>query len=209
MKKIFVQFIVMIISAVSFGQNFEGKITYQNNYTSKIPGATSEQLSLMMGDKQEFFIKDNNYKSTLNGSMLQWQLYESGTNKLYTKMSGSETLLWNDAGVNEDEIIKTEINKNVIEVLGYRCDELILTCKNGVQKFYFNSQLAVDAAIFANHKYGNWYDVISRSNALPLKSIIENPQFTLLSTATMVMPMKIEKSFFELPANSKSEKSPY
>ncbi|MEO6668331.1 MAG: hypothetical protein ABIN36_02575 [Ferruginibacter sp.] len=209
MKKIFVQFIVMIISAVSFGQNFEGKITYQNNYTSKIPGATSEQLSLMMGDKQEFFIKDSNYKSTLNGSMLQWQLFESGTNKLYTKMSGSETLLWNDAGVNDDEIIKTEINKNVIEVLGYRCDELILTCKNAVQKFYFNSQLAVDAAIFANHKYGNWYDVISRSNALPLKSIIENPQFTLVSTATMVMPMKLEKSFFELPANSKSEKSPY
>jgi hypothetical protein len=46
----------------------------------------------------------------------------------------------------------------------------------------------------------NWYEYISRSNALPLKAVVDNAQFTWESIATEVQEMKLEKSFFELPA---------
>jgi hypothetical protein len=60
-----------------------------------------------------------------------------------------------------------------------------------------------------NHKFGNWYTFLSKSNSLPLKSIIDNAQFTVESTATEVKEMKLDKAFFDLPANLKTMKSPY
>jgi hypothetical protein len=53
-------------------------------------------------------------------------------------MSNSETVFWSDANIQGDEVLKVDVNKNVSEILGYKCDEVILTCKSGVQKYYFN-----------------------------------------------------------------------
>jgi len=163
----------------------------------------------MMGAKYEYYIKDGNYKSTTNGLMFQWQLYVNKDNKLYNKLASSETLLWNDGAVNTDSVLKVQLNEGVTEIIGYKCDELIFTCKSGIQKYYFNKKLAVDPKLFVNHKFMNWYEYISRSNALPLKAVVENNQFTWESVATEVQDMKLEASFFELPANMATTKSPY
>ena len=198
-----------LFAITSFGQTFEGKIVYKNSYKSKMPNVTDEQFTAMMGSTQEYFIKDGDYKSVANGSFFQWQLYINKDNKLYTKMTNSEILLWNDGAANSDEILKGEVNKGVTEILGYKCDELILTCKSGIQKYYFNIKFSVDPKLFINHKFGNWYDFVSKSNSLPLKSIVDNGQFTLESVATEVKESKVDKTLFELPANSKTMKSPY
>ena len=124
-------------------------------------------------------------------------------------MSNSETVFWNDGNTNSDSVLNVEINKGVTEILGYKCDEVILTCKSGVQKYYFNSKLSVDTKLFTNHKFGNWYDYLSKTNSLPLKSIIETAQFTMESVATEVKPMKLDTKTFELPTGIKTEKNPY
>ena len=205
-----ITFLVAALFAISsFGQSFEGKIVYQNAYKSKIPNVTDEQFTTMMGATQEYFIKNGDYRSVANGSLFQWQLYVNTDNKLYSKMANTETLLWNDGAANTDEILKAEINKDVIEILGYKCDELVLTCKSGIQKYYFNTKLSVDTKLFVNHKFGNWYDFLSKSNSLPLKSIVTNGQFTLESVATAIKEMELDKTFFDLPAGSKTMKSPY
>ena len=209
MKKTITLLLVIFLTIYSFAQNFEGKIVYKNSYKSKMTAVSDDQFNAMMGSVQEYYIKEGDYKSVVNGSMFQWQLYVNTDNKLYTKMANAETLIWNDGAVNPDTVVKAAINKGVTEILGYKCDELILTCKSGVQKYYYSSKLSVDIKLFANHQFGNWYDFLSKSNALPLKSIIDNAQFVLESIATEVKPMKLEKTFFELPANTKTMKSPY
>jgi hypothetical protein len=209
MVKTIISIIASLFTVVSFAQNFEGKIVYKNVYKSKAANITDDQFTAMMGSAQEYYIKDGDYKSIANGTFFQWQLYVNKENKLYTKMVSSESLLWNDGAANSDQVLKTEINKSVIEILGYKCDELILTCKSGTQKYYFNATLSVDKKIFANHKYGNWFAFLSNSNSLPLKSIVESKDFVLESIATEVLPLKLEKVFFELPANAKTIKSPF
>ncbi|MEP7107785.1 MAG: hypothetical protein ABI760_07380 [Ferruginibacter sp.] len=209
MTKTIIFLLATVISTSAVGQTFEGKITYTNSFKSKTPNMKSEQFNKMMGTTLEYYIRNGDYKSVANGSLLQWQLYVNSENKLYTKMANSDTLIWNDGAVNADEVLKSELNKGAAEVLGYKCDELILTCKSGIQKYYFNSKLSVDAAVFIKHKYGNWYFFISKTNSLPLKIVIENEQFLLESTATTVTAVKLEKAFFDLPPNSKTIKSPY
>lgn len=209
MKRTITFLLSILLTITAFGQNFEGKIVYKSTYQSKMPNLTDEQFTTMMGSTQEYYIKNGYYKSLVNGSLIQWQLYVNKDNKLYNKMSNSETILWNDGATNTDEILKVEINKGVVEILGYTCDELILTCKSGIQKYYFNSKLSVDAALYSNHKFGNWYYILSQSRSLPLKSIIESEHFTLVSIATAIENMKLEDALFELPVGMDTMKSPY
>jgi hypothetical protein len=105
--------------------------------------------------------------------------------------------------------LKSELNKNVIEVLGYKCDELVLTCKSGVQKYYFNSKFKIDAKLFENHKFGNLYEYMSKAKALPLKLVIENAQFSMESVAASIEEQKINDEIFVLPTGATLEKSPY
>lgn len=209
MKKLKLLLLLLITFSFAYAQSFEGKVVYKNNYKSKIASVTNEQFNSMMGTTQEFFIKAGNYRSTANGTFFQWQLYSNKDNKLYSKMSNSQAVLWNDGSANTDEVIKAEVNKGVMNILGHQCDELILTCKSGVQKYYYSSRLKVDPKLFEKHKFGNWNEVMSRTSALPLRMIIDNPQFTLESSATEIVPMKLDDKLFELPADSKLEKSPY
>lgn len=208
-KKIIAITCVLLASITVFGQPFEGKITYTNTYKSKNTKISDQQWTTMLGSNQEYFIKGGEYKSITNGTFVQWQLYSNKDNRLYIKMANTETLLWNDASIQGDEVLKVEVNKKVTEILGYKCDEVILTCKSGVQKYYFNSKLSINTKLFANHKFGNWFEYLSKSKSLPLKSIIDTAQFTLESTATEVHRTKLDAKMFELPAGAKTEKSPY
>jgi hypothetical protein len=207
--KTLIFFLSVLFSVTSFAQTFEGKITYKNKYKSKAPSVTDAQLTSMMGGKYEYYIKNGDYKSTTNGLLLQWQVYVNKDNKLYNKMSSSEALLWNDCGVNTDSILNVELHEGVTEIIGYTCDELVFTCKSGVQKYYFSKKISVDPKLFVNHKYFNWYEFVSRSNALPLKAIVDNNQFTWESVAQEVQEMKLETAFFQLPAGATTMKSPY
>ena len=208
--KIFCSFLLtIVITIVSYGQSFEGEIIYQNVYKSKIPNLTDEKFTSLMGSKQDYFVKGGEYKSVSNGDLLQWQIYIPAENKMYTKMSNNEAALWTDAGTNPDSVIGMVLNKKVMDILGYSCDELILNCKSGTQKYYFNSKLSLDSKLYEKHKYGNWSAFVSRSNAMPLKIELDNAQFTLTSTAVEVKPMKLEDSIFQLPSGMKTDKSPY
>ncbi len=189
--------------------NFEGKIKYKISYKSKIPNVSDEQLTAMMGGIQEYYLKSGDYKSVMNGSFMQWQLYIKKDNKLYNKISTSPDILWIDGSENKDSVLKSEIKSNVIQILGYNCDELTLTCKSGIQKYYYNAGLAIDPALFTNHKYGNWIEFVSRSKAVPLKAIVDTEQMTVESTAEELKEMILDKSLFELPADATTKKSPF
>ena len=208
MKKI-LTIILTFLTVTALSQSFEGKITYHTVYKSKIPNVSDEQLTAMMGSSQDYLIKGGNYKSNTNGTMLLWQLYLNTDNKLYSKMPDSEVILWNDGGQYNDTVLSVELNKDVAEILGYKCDELILTCQSGIQKYYFNSKLGVDVSLYTKHLYGNWYDYLKEAKALPLKSVVDTEQFSLTSLATEVKAMKIDDSEFKLPPNAKTAKNPY
>jgi hypothetical protein len=201
--------LLLLIAVQANAQNFEGKVIFKNSYKSKIPNVTDEQFTAMMGTSQEYLIKGGDYKMKTNGTLFQYQLYVNADNKLYNKMANSEKLLWNDGAINPDEVIKAEVNKNATTILGNSCDELVLTCKSGVQKYYYSSKYKIDAKLYEKHKFGNWHEFLSRANAVPLKIVVDNPQFVIESIATEIIPMKLDSKEFELPAGAQTEKSPY
>ncbi|HEY9195061.1 MAG TPA: hypothetical protein VIM77_02310, partial [Mucilaginibacter sp.] len=95
MKKLVITLSLITVCFAASAQVFEGKIIYNNTIKSKVPNISDEQFTTMMGSIQNYYVKGGDYRSELNGTLLQWQLYINKDNKLYTKMSNSTAALWN------------------------------------------------------------------------------------------------------------------
>lgn len=201
--------LLLLVTATADGQYFEGKVVYETAFKSKTADLTLEQITAEMGTKQEYYIKGGSYRSVMYGSDIEWALYVSSENRLYSKFADKDVLIWADAGSNSNKIKSIKINKSVTDILGYRCDEAILETNTGIEKYYFSSEIGIDPSLYVRHKLGNWYDLIKATRSLPLKSVIEYPQFTYISMATEITPRKLNQEDFELPKGIKTEKSPY
>ena len=199
MKPILLLTALYCVSLMLAEQPFEGEIVYQNTLKSKIPGTSDRKLTDLFGAVQEYFIRGGDYKSISNGTFSQWQLYRNAENRLYNKNSTSDTIYWDDAGFNNNKVLQTEIRHTGDTIAGYSCDELIMTCTNGIETYYFSSKLAIDTTAFGKHLYGHWNEYVAITHSLPLKMIISFPQFDYAAVAVAVKPMHLENKFFELP----------
>ena len=190
-------------------QSFEGEIIYQLNYKSKVPSISDEQFNEMMGTTQNYFFKEGNYKALMNGTGMEWQLYNNAENKLYNKLADSNMAYWIDASKEGNTIQEVLINKKALKILGYECDEVIFVCKNGNEKYYFNSELSIDISLFENHALGHWFDYLKISGALPMMAYIETPECIIKSTAVKIDPKKLNSDIFKIPEGVMTEKSPF
>jgi hypothetical protein len=177
---------------------FEGKIIYSNRFTSKVKNLSDEQLSMIVGTKQEYFIKGSSYKSILNGQSIVLQQYDHQNNRLYNKRYNVDTLYWFDASRNTDSIESFEIKVKVEKVLGKECNAIIMRTKSGITTIYYASSYQIDSKAYGKHKYNNWAFYLSQTNALPLKIVIENRQFKMESTATEITPLIFDETFFKM-----------
>jgi hypothetical protein len=200
-------FSLLLFTTQVSAQNFEGEVVYSNRFTSKIQNFTDEQLGAMIGTKQEYFIKDGNYKSFLNGQSVTMQLYDYRTNRLYSKTVKTDTLYWFDASINTDGVLGFEIKKNADTILGNQCDALIMKTKTGSTTIFYTNQYKVNDKAFVNHNYSNWAFFTSKTGALPLKTIIETNQFKMVSTATEIKSMKLGDEYFNIDAKIPTKKS--
>jgi hypothetical protein len=199
MNKILVLIIALLTSVMSISQSFEGKIIYQNTYESKTPNVGNGQLNLLMGTLQEYVIKGGNYKSTFNGQFNQFQLYRSIENKLYNKFSNAEALFWSDGAIEGEKVIDLNIIKNKETILGMSCDELTMKTIKGVYIYYYNAKYSINPDLYKGHFFGNWYFYVKESKAVPLRIIMDTPEFKSISTAIKIEEHKVEDTYFELP----------
>lgn len=200
--KIFI-LLILLSPFVCLAQSFEGKISYANSYKSKSPQMKDEQLTTMMGTIQDYFIKGGDYKSILNGSFVKEQRYNSSENKGYTLTANSDLNYWEDYSKNKDVVTSSEVEKGKETVMGVLCDVLIVYTPKSKTAYYYSSKYGVNPALFKQHVYGNWYYLMSKTNALPLKTVYQSEQFTLTSTAISITPMKLEAKVFEAPDKNK------
>lgn len=201
--------LVALVFSIGFayGQHFEGEIIYSNHITSKMQNFTDEQLTAIMGTKQEYFIKGGNYKSLFNGQSIQMQLYDYTTNRMYNKTPKSDTLYWFDASTNTDTVISFEIKKDAEKILGYSCDAIVMKTQTGTTTIYYSSKYKIDSNLYTKHNYSNWAFYLSQTKALPLKTVVETNQFKLESTAVEIKPMNLGADYFNIDHQTPIKKS--
>ena len=184
-------------------QDFEGMLVYSVNYESKSSDVTSDQLNSLMGTKQWYAIKGGNYKSVFNGNFIKLQIYRSDENRNYSLTAKSDILYYEDYSENKDKASSYEIKKNQDTIMGVPCDLIIVKAEKSKTSYYFNSSYKVNPELFKGHNYGNWYYMVSKTKALPLKTVMETEQFIMTSIATEVKPMQLKDYVFEIQNKDK------
>jgi hypothetical protein len=191
-NRLLLLFGLIYISDKLFCQSyFEGEIIYANVFESKTQRFTSEQLRMMIGYKQDYFIKGGNYKATTNGFAIEMQLYDDKTNKIYNRVPKSDTLYWFDASLNTDTVVHYEIKSSADTILGYPCSAIILRTRTGVTTLYYTLEYKIDGTKYLNHNYNNWSFFVKKSGSLPLKIVVENDHFRMESIAVEIKSQKL------------------
>lgn len=195
--------VVLFNSYFLQSQDFEGMLVYSVNYESKSSDVASDQLNSLMGTKQWYAIKGGNYKSVFNGNFIKLQIYRNDENRIYNLTAKSDTLYYEDYSENKDKALSYEIKKNQDTIMGIPCDLIIVKAEKSKTSYYFNSSYKVNPELFKGHNYGNWYYMVSKTKALPLKTVMETEQFIMTSIATEVKPMQLKDNVFEIQNKDK------
>jgi len=162
--------------------------------------AASTQLTGMMGDTQGYYIRGENYRTEMNGTFMSLQVYSPSEQRLYTKLTNVDTLYWNDVTIQNDPVVDWNVSKEQEDVMGVKCSIVVVHTKSGtIYTFYYNSKYAVDPTLYKNHNLGNWNFVIDKTKSLPLKAILDTPQFMMTMTATEVNVKKLDDAIFAVP----------
>lgn len=182
-------------------QSFEGRIRYQNTCQSSDPNFKKEYCDLITDSIQDYYFKKGNYKYQSIG-VEGWTLYLKKQNTIYAKTKKSKTVFANKANKQTaPETGEIQINRNVITILGYPCDELILTTPNSIQKYYYHSRTSLKPRYLKKHKYGNVNQIIKRTRAIPLKTIwiLKDQNIELISQAIEIENLELNDSLFTIP----------
>jgi len=205
MKSLITLLLVCCLVTGAFAQtNFEGVITYSSSYKSHMPHVTDDQITRYFGATQLFYVKGAYSKYMYSdGRWLKWSLYLPMEKKVYEMQAKSDSVLWYSVTVDHDTITNTELKRNDTTILGYPCDKLTFTCKDGAQIYYFNAKFAVDPVLYADFKEVNYYAYLNIAKAVALKVVFSGRDFTETMIATEVKPMPLDDQLFVLPLDIK------
>lgn len=201
--KIYYTFLILFSLLNLRSQNFQGKITYTNTFESKIKNMTPEKFAQFIGSKQEYFIKEGDYLILSNGEISNVMLYQNKKNKIYTKNIYNDTIICFDASIEKTKVIEFKIVDSEEKILNQTCKKITMQLENGTSYVhYFAVKYKLNSTLFKGHGFNHWYFYLEKTNALPLKTIMENKQFKMISTAIEIKELKLSDSKFILPKDA-------
>ncbi|MDF2457222.1 MAG: hypothetical protein K0R51_3215 [Cytophagaceae bacterium] len=208
----------LFITLLSYGQSFEGTITYVVDVTVSKQmidmGVTKESLLTRMraegswADTIQSSYKGGNYYNLLLRKEKQWSIYRADKNKMYTMQDGedSDICIVTDASIDLEHTMTgkmrtVELLDSTATVNGIVCKIVRVKWNTGNTDYYYDpSQLPMDPSLYTPHVAEGWGDYLKLSKALPLK-ITKGVSGIMTVTLTMVSAEKkpIDDKLFLIP----------
>lgn len=204
--------LLFFIPIVSFSQNFEGTLVYENDI--EIAEKFSKQLGMTkekMMESGQFFeetlttYKDGNYLSKPNKGKIK-VIYLSDRNEILTIDKKSELVPAIKAEIDLETELKEKSPKITVEetdeiILNIKCSKVIVEWETGTYEYFFNSDhLKMDSTLYSNHKYDMWSEYLKLSNSLPLKIVKKtNGMMTITMTLKEIKEHSVKDKIFKLP----------
>jgi hypothetical protein len=196
MKQLSVLFAILFCSGVLLGQNFQGTIEYAVSYRSHVASISSESLAPKYGDKRTLQIKEGAYRWVHNGKDVLEKIFTTGDQMIHTRKSGNAAWSSVAAMIGTDAIEDVEVLERSTSILGYPCNELILTCSSGTRSYIYSKTFPMNASAFEGHMADLWYEYLNLAQAIPLKMVFSNKEYTVEMVATKVQKESLVPAIF-------------
>jgi hypothetical protein len=225
MTRILLTALMIFCFSISYGQSFEGALTYKVEFeikTQKIGNfeITEEQVIQKMKSDGDYFdqvtiiIKDGNYEKTDNSDVQKRIVYKADVNKVYTFQKDFEYVVITDA--SKTNLMKLDLPEPSFEkidttkiIYGHNCSMLKLAWgKTGTELYYYDNEfLKIDPSLLKNHNYEYLNEVLKLTNSYPIEIVKTLSDFiTVRMTLENVTEKEIDDSQFELPEMTDADK---
>jgi len=207
MKKVFLlSFAMMLLVGFAHAQFFEGYVRYVHNL--EITDTTLQKkdffLSYLLGSSSTLYIKGTNFHWKFAGCQMESQIYLSSSNTIYEKFPKKDTLFTSPAGVADEIILKDELKPSKVEVLGNKCQVLMLKSKftkdNSVRGriYYFAKKYPLHPDFMRKYKRNANDLVFGKVVYLPLRFTYVYPSFRITYHAVEVKETKVDEELFNV-----------
>lgn len=202
--------IFTLITSISFGQSFEGSITYKlealNPNSEMVSDSIWQQLMKdQFGDRgymiQKYYYKNGNYISEVDaGQQTGYQAYNKKDKLIYSWQANSDTSITVDSRKNIDEFVEIVESDNTETVLGIPCKSIIVKSKMGTMVLWYNDNyLKMDGTQFKGHLYGHWEQILKKIGCLPLKMEQKGFMAHMVQTALEYKEVNLDENLFAIP----------
>lgn len=194
----------------SYGQSFEGSITYKmealNPNPEMIPDSTwQEGIKSQFGERgymlQKYFYKGGNYVSEIDaGKEKGYQAFNSKDGLLYSWQEKSDTAITVSSKKYMDELVEIVDSEETDTILGISCKSVVVKSKMGQMTLWYNSDyFKMDSNHYEGHIYGHWESILKKIGCLPLKMEQKGFMTHVVQTAIKYEETSIDDKKFEIP----------
>ncbi|MDT7830783.1 hypothetical protein RQM59_00235 [Flavobacteriaceae bacterium S356] len=190
-------------------KNFEGIIKFKVELKDKTGEVSDQQMKEFIGDEQIYYLKKDKYKSVMNG-LLRGTLFYNGNDTVYTKMNGTEALMYNLVTTSEDEkVISYEFKHTEEKVAGFECKLMLVKTNKTNYQYYYSDKVSINPEYYKNHHMNLWSFFMTKTNGgISLKVISESEEFKSTMIAQSVKREEIDTVIFEKPKHLPIVKMP-
>jgi hypothetical protein len=174
---------LLIFTSLSFGQSFEGTITYKTTMENPNPEMFTDSvfkeriLKPVFGEQgfmlQKYFYKGNRFMSeTSTGLENGFELYSPEKKKVYAwKENSKEAIVKNTNKHPEmDAFVEFVETKEIDTILNIPCKKILLKSKMGTAELWLNNEyLKIDPENYSEFKLDHKNLIFEKYGCLPLR----------------------------------------
>ena len=199
----------ILLSTICFGQKvqeFEGKITYKHFVTAIDSLYNVEDDYEYAGKTSIFFYKEGNYKWVNDNAYVEMEIFSNSERTSCLKFKENDTILKLQSNIENEKIIEFSITKNGENILGKKCDVLIIKAgSNGnlwERRYSFNKDYKINPESFNNYKYNSTDFIYSKTKSLPLKIELIFKDRKVTYIAMKIERIEVPLEIFNFPQNA-------
>lgn len=198
--------LIFIVAAHSgFTQGyFEGRIWYMNEVSTKSSRIDMKKLQNLVGRGSILTFKSGNFRHDYDGGEIEFDLYRQAENRFYVKERGNDTIFWYDCSRGGKQIKDIKrVPATETKVLNIICEQLNVIYPNYSKVEYYNSDsISVNPEWFAEFKRDDQYKIDAIEKSIFLRSHLDYPAFSIVSTATAIEREPVGNDSFQIPESA-------
>ncbi len=202
--------LLLITFFTSFGQNFEGTITYKIQMINPYPNQISDSIWQIKQREyygkdgfllQRYFYKDNKYKSEIATDDLKlYEVFNPKDKLIYTWDSNSDSLITKKSNCFYDEFFEMSDTNETQKIMNIVCKSFILKSRFQKITIWYNSDyFKVDPKLYKGHLYNHLNQIFQKIECLPIKIEKYGEMGRLIQTIIDFKEEVISDEIFKIP----------
>lgn len=190
----------------SYSGAFSGEIISETHIVPLKEDFNSDSvIQSLRWDRTSYIINDKSYKSThyKNDEFVYSYTYDNLTKRMYDYSAGDEYITYRDSRNGSDDEIDFKIYRDsTIVILGRKAYKTHERSDSWEADIYYSDAVRINYQSFKDHKVGNWYQRLEKTNgAISLKTVEDHGDYLEIREAVKINIRNLTEEDFSLPKN--------